>query len=178
MEPGRAGFLDARQRRGGHFPARHPEHHRWSRSSWVCCRCIDLPRLHQPGGRHKTKAYNGNSITGKARERRGNHYSFDAALAQQGKWAFILLVAGSASGLPGPARERFPAGPAGPGADVFRSRGGKLAARNGRRNMPGRPGSQAWHEIQPDRGNRLGLGPDEGPGDAACPERRSTRTAN
>ena len=60
----------------------------------------DMPRLGEPTGLHKTEALQWQLYHGQAKGPTGELFIYDAALAQLGKWAFVLLVAGNAAAAP------------------------------------------------------------------------------
>jgi len=58
---------------------------------------FDLPRLREPTGRHKTAAFQWELYHVETRGPADELFLVEAALAQVGKWAFIVLVAGGTS---------------------------------------------------------------------------------
>jgi len=59
-----------------------------------------MPRLGEPSGRRKTAVLQWELYHGESQRPGGEPFIYDAALAQLGKWAFVLLVAGNASASP------------------------------------------------------------------------------
>jgi SagB-type dehydrogenase family enzyme len=57
---------------------------------------FDLPRLREPGGQHKTAAYEWELYRAEAKGSEGEPLFVDAALAQDREWAYIVLVTGTA----------------------------------------------------------------------------------
>ncbi len=60
----------------------------------------DMPRLREPSGRYQTAALRWELYHGESKGAAGEPLLYDAALAQAGKWAFVLLVTGKASAAP------------------------------------------------------------------------------
>ncbi len=57
---------------------------------------FDLPRLREASGRHKTAAFEWELFQAEAKGPEGEPLFVDAALAQAGEWAYIVLVTGAA----------------------------------------------------------------------------------
>ena len=67
----------------------------------------DLPRLQEHTGRHKTAAFQWDLYHAETKGPGGEAFLVDAALAQKGKWAYIVLLTSNASVHPGLQKKVF-----------------------------------------------------------------------